>query len=257
MTTDQGFDWAPTRLSVILPAYNEAATIGTVIEQVLALEIPEVEIELIVVESNSSDGTRGIVQGFAEHPRVILIEQERPQGKGNAVREGLRHVTGDIVLIQDGDLEYRIDEYPLVLRPLLDGEADFALGCRHAGGRAMRHFEDQRLRSRVMNAGHWVFTGLFNTVYRTRLKDPFTMYKVFRTKCIDGVPFVANRFDFDWELAAKLVRLGHVPVEVPITYESRSYQEGKKVRFFRDPLTWIVALIRFRFTPLTPRSPRR
>jgi glycosyltransferase involved in cell wall biosynthesis len=256
LTIDQGFDWAPTRLSVILPAYNEAATIGTVVEQVLALEIPEVEIELIVVESNSSDGTREIVRAFAEHPRVNLIEQERPQGKGYAVREGLRHVTGDIVLIQDGDLEYRIDEYPLVLRPLLDGEADFALGCRHAGGQAMRHFEDQRMRSRVMNAGHWIFTGLFNTVYRTRLKDPFTMYKVFRTKCIDGVPFVANRFDFDWELAAKLVRLGHVPVEVPITYASRSYQEGKKVRFFRDPLTWIVALIRFRFTPLTPRRPR-
>src|SRR5213593_1438672 len=118
MTVDQGFHWAPTRLSVVLPAYNEAATIGTVIERVLALEIPEVEIELVIVESNSSDGTKEIVRGVAAHPRVTVIEQERPQGKGNAVREGLQHVTGDIVLIQDGDLEYRIDEYPLVLEPL-------------------------------------------------------------------------------------------------------------------------------------------
>ena len=250
MLGDQGFRWAPTRLSVILPAYNEAATIGSVIEQVLDLEIPDVEIELVIVESSSTDGTKGIVSAVAEHPRVTVIFQERPQGKGNAVREGLQHVTGDIVLIQDGDLEYRIDEYPLVLEPLLAGEADFALGCRHAGGQAMRQFEHQRLRSRVMNAAHWAFTGMFNTVYRTRLKDPFTMYKVFRTKCIDGVPLVCDRFDFDWELAAKLIRLGHIPVEVPITYTSRSYEEGKKVRFFRDPLTWLVALIRFRISPL-------
>ncbi|MGH2690643.1 MAG: glycosyltransferase family 2 protein [Actinomycetota bacterium] len=257
MAEPDGFRWAPTRLSVVLPAYNEAATIGTVLEQVLSLEIPDVAIEVVIVESNSTDGTREIVAAYEGHPGVTVVYQDTPRGKGNAVRAGLALATGDIVLIQDGDLEYRIDEYPLVLEPLLAGEADFALGCRHADDQAMRQFADQRLTSRVMNAAHWGFTGLFNAVYGTRLKDPFTMYKVFRRKCIDDVAFVCNRFDFDWELAAKLIRLGHIPVEVPITYTSRSYREGKKVRFFRDPLTWLVALVRFRFSSLGPRDPRR
>jgi hypothetical protein len=101
-----------------------------------------------------------------------------------------------------------------------------------------------------MNGAHWAFTTMFNVVYRTKLRDPFTMYKVFRTSCIIGVPFTSNRFDFDWELVAKLVRLGNIPLEVPITYVSRDFDSGKKVRFFRDPLTWIVALAKFRFTKL-------
>jgi glycosyltransferase involved in cell wall biosynthesis len=253
---DEGFRWAPVRLSVVLPAYNEASTIGSVIEQVLSLEIPDVDVELVIVESNSTDGTREIVAALEDHPRVTVVYQDRPLGKGNAVRAGLEQVTGDIVLIQDGDLEYRIDEYPLVLEPLLNGEAEFVLGSRHAGNAAMRQFENQRLRGRLMNMAHWAFTGMFNAVYRTKLKDPFTMYKVFRSKCIDGVPLVSDRFDFDWELAAKLIRLGHVPVEVPISYKSRGFDEGKKVRFFRDPLTWIVALVRFRFSPLGDPGPR-
>lgn len=246
-----------TSLSVVLPVYNEASTIGTVLERILGQEIPGISVEVVVVESNSTDGTREIVAGYEGHPRILVVYQDRPAGKGNAVREGLRHITGDLVLIQDGDLEYRIDEYPLVLAPLLRGESDFVLGCRHAPGRAMRDFTDARLVSRVMNAAHWVFTTLFNVVYGTRLRDPFTMYKVFRTKCIEGVRLVSDRFDFDWELAAKLVRLGYTPVEVPITYTSRGYGGGKKVRFVRDPLTWLVAVVRFRFEPLTPRAPRR
>jgi glycosyltransferase involved in cell wall biosynthesis len=257
MGDQPGFRWAPTRLSVVLPAYNEAATVGTVLEQVLSLEIPDVALEVVVVESNSTDGTREIVAAYEGHPGVTVVYQDAPRGKGNAVRAGLARVTGDIVLIQDADLEYRVDEYPLVLEPLLSGEADFALGCRHANDQAMRRFADQRLRSRIMNAAHWAFTAMFNAVYGTKLKDPFTMYKVFRRKCIDDVSLVCDRFDFDWELAAKLIRLGHIPVEVPVTYTSRSYSEGKKVRFFRDPLTWLVALVRFRLSSLRPKDSRR
>jgi hypothetical protein len=104
--------------------------------------------------------------------------------------------------------------------------------------------------ARIVNMAHWVFTWLFNVTYRTRLRDPFTMYKVFRRECIEGVEFVADRFDFDWELAGKLVRLGYRPVEIPIEYEARSFEGGKKVRFFRDPPTWIAACLRFRFCPL-------
>ena len=202
------------------------------------------------MESNSTDGSREIVRRYAERPGVKLILQDAPRGKGAAVREGFEHATGDIVLIQDGDLEYRVEEYPVVLAPLLAGDVNFVLGCRHARGKPMRVFPEARLKSRVMNAAHWVFTGMFNLVYRTHLRDPFTMYKVFRRSCIDGVHFEANRFDFDWELVAKLVRLGNIPVEVPITYEARGFDGGKKVRFFRDPLTWMVALVKYRFSTL-------
>jgi glycosyltransferase involved in cell wall biosynthesis len=239
-----------TTISVVLPVYNEAATVAAILDQVTALDLPGIDIELIVVESNSTDGSREIVQRYAGRPGVKVILQDAPRGKGAAVREGFEHATGDIVLIQDGDLEYRVEEYPIVLAPLLAGDADFVLGCRWAPGKAMRVFPEARTKSLVMNTAHVVFTAMFNVVYRTRLRDPFTMYKVFRRSCIDGVAFQSNRFDFDWELVAKLVRLGHIPVEVSITYEARGFDHGKKVRFFRDPLTWMVALARFRFSPL-------
>jgi glycosyltransferase involved in cell wall biosynthesis len=246
-----------TTISVVLPVYNEAATVAAILDQVTALDLPGIDVELIVVESNSTDGSRDIVRRYAGRPGVKLILQDAPRGKGAAVREGFEHATGDIVLIQDGDLEYRVDEYPIVLAPLLAGEADFVLGCRWAPGKAMRVFPQARVKSLVMNGAHLVFTAMFNAVYRTHLRDPFTMYKVFRRSCIDGVAFQSNRFDFDWELVAKLVRLGHIPVEVSITYEARGFDHGKKVRFFRDPLTWMVALVRFRFSPLhTARKAR-
>jgi glycosyltransferase involved in cell wall biosynthesis len=237
---------AAVRLSVVLPVYNEAGTVAVIIDKVLELKLPDVDIELIIVESNSTDGSREVVARYANHPRVRLIYEDHPSGKGHAVRVGFGAVTGDIVLIQDADLEYRV-----VLGPLLDGTAEFVLGCRHAPGQPMRHFEGAQRTSRVMNAAHWGFTAMFNTVYGTKLRDPFTMYKVFRTTCIVGMPFESNRFDFDWELVAKLVRRGYRPLEIPITYESRSFESGKKVRFFRDPLTWMVALVKFRFSDLT------
>ena len=239
-----------TTISVVLPVYNEAATVAAILDKVTALDLPDIDVELIIVESNSTDGSRDIVRRYAGRPGVKLILQDAPRGKGAAVREGFEHTTGDIVLIQDGDLEYRVDEYPIVLAPLLAGDADFVLGCRWAAGKAMRVFPEARVKSLVMNGAHVVFTAMFNAVYRTHLRDPFTMYKVFRRSCIDGVAFQSNRFDFDWELVAQLVRLGHIPVEVSVTYEARGFENGKKVRFFRDPLTWMVALARFRFSPL-------
>jgi hypothetical protein len=101
-----------------------------------------------------------------------------------------------------------------------------------------------------MNFGHLFFTGLFNVVYGTRLRDPFTMYKVFRRECLSGLTFESNRFDFDWELVGKLVRSGYVPLEIPVNYSSRSFSEGKKVSFWRDPLTWFRACLKYRFQPL-------
>jgi glycosyltransferase involved in cell wall biosynthesis len=229
---------------------NEAETVAMAIERTLAVEIESVEIELVVVESNSTDGTRDVVSRYVADPRVRLVFQDAPRGKGAAVREGFKHVTGEIVLIQDADLEYSVEDYPQLIEPILRGDAAFTLGCRHVPGHPLRVMEGMRRTAAVVNAAHWAFTWLFNITYGTKLRDPFTMYKVFRTECIEGVEFIANRFDFDWELAGKLVRLGYAPVEIPVSYNARGFDGGKKVRFFRDPPTWIAACIRFRFCSL-------
>lgn len=244
-------------LSLVVPIYNEAGTARTLLDQLVALEIPGVDVELIVVESNSSDGTRDIVVEYEPHPRVRVILQDRPLGKGNAVREGLAFVTGDIVGIQDGDLEYDLDDYPRLLAPLLDGTADVVLGSRHVSGQPIRQLGTRRQLSRVVNAAHWGFTLLFDLVYGVRLRDPFTMYKLFRVECIEGLPLVSDRFDFDWELLAKLIRRGYDPLEVTVRYTSRSFEGGKKVRFFRDPPTWIRACARYRVSRIPVAVPRR
>jgi glycosyltransferase involved in cell wall biosynthesis len=233
-----------------MAVYNEAETAGTAIERVLAVDIPDVEIELVVVESNSTDGTREIVTAHAEDPRVRLVLQDGPRGKGAAVREGFQHATGDIILIQDADLEYSVDDYPKLIEPIVSGEVDFTLGCRHVPGRPVRVMDESRFVALVVNSAHWVFAWMFNVTYGTKLRDPFTMYKVFRRECIEGVEFVADRFDFDFELAGKLVRLGYEPIEIPVEYNARSFDGGKKVRFFRDPPTWVAACLRFRFSSL-------
>jgi glycosyltransferase involved in cell wall biosynthesis len=236
-----------------MAVYNEAHTVGDVIDQVLKVDLDGRLLELLVVESNSTDGTREIVQAYECHPNVRVIYQDQPLGKGFAVRAGLAAASGDVVLIQDGDLEYTVDDYPALLEPIERGDTSFVLGSRHVRGKPMRHFAESRITSAVLNAAHWLFTGMFDLTYGVRLRDPFTMYKVFRRECIDGLSFSSNRFDFDWELVAKLIRRGHVPIEVPVTYDSRDFESGKKVRLFRDPLTWIAACVKFRVLPVEPQ----
>lgn len=233
-----------------MAVYNEAETVATAIDRVLAVDLPETDIELIVVESNSTDGTRDVVSQYAADPRVRLVLQDAPRGKGAAVREGFTYVTGSIILLQDADLEYSVDDYAQLIEPIVRGDVDFTLGSRHVQGQPVRVMEEMRNVARVVNIAHWVFTWLFNVTYGIRLRDPFTMYKVFRSECIEGVEFVSDRFDFDWELAGKLVRLGYRPLEIPVEYNARSFHSGKKVRFFRDPPTWVAACVRFRLCSL-------
>lgn len=236
------------KLSVVMPAYNEAQTITGGIERVLSKTIDGVDIELILVESNSTDGTRELVRSFEGRDRVKVILQDQALGKGNAVRAGFEAVTGDYVLIQDADDEYDIEDYDALLEPLLSGEAAFVLGARHGGASwKMRRFTGQPVLSRIMNLGHWFFAMLINVTYQVWLKDPFTMYKVFRADCLNGLAFECDRFDFDCELVIKLLRKGYVPIEIPVNYRSRSFAQGKKVNVLRDPLTWLWAILKFRF----------
>lgn len=243
-------------VSIIMPVFNERPTVSTVLDSLLQKELPGVDKEIIVVESNSSDGTREEVLRYQDQPGVRIILESKPRGKGHAVRAGLSQATGEFVLIQDADLEYDINDYDALLEPLLKYRSAFILGIRHGDGWKLRKFTDNPWQAVMLNLGHIFFTTLINVLYGQRMKDPFTMFKVFRRDCIGDLGFECNGFDFDHELVIKMVRKGYRPLEIPVNYQSRSFKEGKKVRFFRDPLRWLWIDFKFRVVPIR-RGERR
>jgi glycosyltransferase involved in cell wall biosynthesis len=236
-----------------MPVYNEASSFPTAFNRLLAKKLEGLEVEIVVVESNSSDGTRDEVMKYRGRAGVKIILEAAPRGKGHAVRAGLKLITGDVVIIQDADLEYDLEDYEALLEPILQNRAAFVLGARHGGSTwKMRQFEDQPLIAAVLNQAHWFFTTLINLCFGARLKDPFTMYKVFRSDCLYGIRFECDRFDFDWELVIRFLQKGYHPVEIPVNYRSRSFTEGKKVSIVRDPLTWLRVLLRLRLSKFDP-----
>jgi hypothetical protein len=241
--------------SILVPVFNEKDTFPQLMRTLLAKRLDHLglEREIILIESNSTDGTRDLVAGFADTPGVKIIYQDRPRGKGNAVRAGLGVASGDILLIQDADLEYDVNDYDAVLEPLLAGRAAFVLGSRHGGRFRMRKFPDQRLLGETLNVAHVLLAGLINVLYGQNMKDPFTMFKVFRRDCLYGLQFECNGFDFDHELVIKLVLKGYKPQEIPVNYCARSFSQGKKIRFFRDPPGLIAADLKYRLQRLRPR----
>ncbi len=241
----------PVSVSVVIPVYNEIPTVRAALDALVAKRIAGYELQLIIVESNSTDGSRDVVLSYHGRPGVSVILEEAARGKGHAVRAGLAAATGDIIMIQDADLEYDLADYEKLLAPIASGEQAFVLGTRHSRkGWAIRKFTDQKIRAAVLNLAHWTFTLMINASLGIWLTDPFTMYKVFRRDCLRGLRLECNRFDFDWELLIKLVRKGYRPVEIPVSYRSRSFSEGKKVSMFRDPVSWMYALAKYRFQPL-------
>lgn len=244
-------------LSFIIPVYNEKNTVRFLLDAVYGKDLSGLGLrkELIIIESNSSDGTREEVARFAaEHPEVRAIYEDKPRGKGHAVRNGFREATGDFITIQDGDLEYDINDYDKLLYPLVHDQEAFVLGSRHTGDWHMRKFgSGEKLRAFVMNLGQIFFTGLINRGCHTKLKDPFTMFKLFRRECLYGLEFDGNRFEIDWEIIIKLIRKGYIPREIPINYVSRGVKEGKKVRMIQDPILWIKSFIRYRYLYRMPQ----
>lgn len=236
-------------LSIIMPVYNEAPTIKQLLDRVLAVKIPNVQKEIIIIESNSTDGTREILQCYKNKKGIKIIYQEKPLGKGNALKLGFAHATGDIILIQDADLEYKPEEYSKLLEPILSGKTAFVLGSRPLGKESwnIRTYKGYFFYARLLNLGGLFYTTLFNFLYFVWLTDPATMFKVFKRESIKDIQFKSNYFDLDWELVAKLIKKGYIPLEIPISYTSRSTQEGKKIKFFRDG--WLVfwAIVKYRF----------
>lgn len=237
------------KLSIVLPVYNEKNTFEILLNRLIDKRLEGFEKEIIIVESGSTDGTKELVEKYRGKAGIKIILQDRPRGKGNAVREGFSAVTGDIIIIQDADLEYDINDYDKLLEPIVAGRADFVLGSRHLEHKTwqIRKFTNNLLTALAMNIGHQFFRILFNLFYGVRLIDPFTMFKVFKSDIIKGIDFECDRFDFDFELVSKLIRRGHKPIEIPVSYMSRHFSDGKKVSFIKDPPTWLVALIKYRF----------
>jgi len=241
------------KLSVIIPVYNEKNTIKILLDSVLNVDLSELnfEKEIIIIEGNSTDGTREIIKTYEQNPNIKIIYEDKPRGKGTAVRQGFKCVTGEIILIQDGDLEYKPAEYLLLIKPFINNNVMVVYGSRHMNNnknRQIRDFSDDRIYAFLLNMGSIIYTALFNILYKTKLTDPATMFKVFRTKLIKDMKFKTSRFDFDIELTAKLIKSGHKIIEVPISYKSRSVKDGKKIKFFRDGFKVFLAIVRFRFS---------
>jgi hypothetical protein len=236
------------KLSIVLPVFNEVRFAAQVIDAVLAkqLRIPR---EVIIVESNSTDGTRDIVRGYEGRPGVRVIYEDKPRGKGHAVRTGLQHVTGTIVLIQDSDFEYDIEDYDALIEPILQRKAMFVLGSRSLGldDWKVRKYDTTPIKGLALNFAQVMFAKTYNVLYQQRVTDVNTMFKVFRSECLDGLDLHGNGFELDIELACKLARNGNSPMEVPVNYSARGFEDGKKIRFWRDAIPSYFALFRYRF----------
>lgn len=241
------------KLSLIIPVFNERATAAQLLDEVLAFSMPGVEKELVIIESGSTDGTTQIIKGYEGRPGVRVVFEDRPRGKGAAVRTGLALVTGDVVLIQDADLEYKVSDYPKLLQPFIEEGADIVFGSRALDPKQRwqyRRFKGfvEGVYGRVVNWGGLVYTILFNLLYGTRLSDGSTMFKLYRRKVLEGMTLRSDGFDYDWEMQAKAAKRGYKFVERVVQYKARSRAEGKKIRFWRDG--WLVfrAIVRYRFS---------
>ncbi|MEA3345058.1 MAG: glycosyltransferase family 2 protein [Chloroflexota bacterium] len=225
------------KLSVIIPVYNEQATIREVIELVSAVELEGVEREIIVMDDGSVDGTGDILRDFADRG-VIVHTFASNVGKGTALRKGIEIATGDVILIQDADLEYDPQDYPALLEPILKGGANVVYGSRFKG-----RMEGMRTANWI---GNKVFAFLANLLYGAGITDEATAYKVFKAEVIKGLHIRAHRFEFCPEVTAKLAKRGYRIHEVPIHYKGRSSEEGKKIGW-RDGLIAIWTLLKYRF----------
>ena len=223
-------------LSVVMPVYNERTTIEEIIGRVLAVPI---RIELIVVDDGSKDGTRDILKTLQAQHGFRLIFQEQNGGKGAALRRGFQEVTGDLVAIQDADLEYSPEEFPDLIQLICDGRADVVYGSRFLG----RH----RVFLFTHYAGNRLLTLITNVLYNTMLTDMETCYKVMRTEVLRSFELKSNGFGIEPELTAKIFKRGYRVYEVPITYDGRGYDEGKKITW-RDGVVALWVLLKYRFS---------
>jgi glycosyltransferase involved in cell wall biosynthesis len=225
----------PMKLSIVMPVYNEKDTLREIVARVLRVDTG-LETELIAVDDFSTDGTRDILKEFAD-PRVKVFFHEKNKGKGAALRTGFAQATGDIVLIQDADLEYDPREYPQLLAPILDGRADVVYGSRFSSG-------PHRVLFFWHSVGNRLMTAVCNMLSNLNLTDMETCYKVFKRSVLSRITLESDRFGFEPEVTIKVARLKARIYEVPISYAGRDYTEGKKIGW-KDGVAAIWHMLRF------------
>ncbi|OQY48056.1 MAG: glycosyl transferase [Anaerolineaceae bacterium 4572_78] len=240
------------KLSVIIPVYNEITTLSEILHrvQIVSIRVPagynenakimEIEKEIIVVDDGSTDGSREIIEEVSKNGGIIPFYHEHNQGKGAAVRTGFSKASGDFFVIQDADLEYDPREYAILLQPLLENKTHVVYGSRFRGGPTKTMFFTHMI-------GNKFLTLVTNILYDTIISDMETCYKCFRADIIRNIPLHARGFEFEPEITAKILKRGYRIYEVPISYNGREFNEGKKIRPFKDGLTALWTLIKYRF----------
>ena len=233
-----------TKLSIIIPAYNEEKTILKVISRVKNVNLGNIAKEIIVVDDFSRDGTRKLLESLQSRSLKALkvFFHEKNKGKGAAIRTALKHATGDIMLIQDADLEYDPKEYRKLLKPIVKGNAKVVYGSRLASIR-----RNLKKMYKLHYFGNLFLTGITSTLYGAKITDMETGYKVFRKEVIQDMYLKAKRFDFEPEITAKILKKGYKIVEVPIDFMGRKFSEGKKITW-KDGVKALLCLIKYRFT---------
>ncbi len=240
------------KLSVIMPVYNEIETIAEILRRVRAVQLTvpvgfglengmvvEFEREIVVADDGSTDGTREYLRTLEDDPDVVIIFHERNQGKGAAVRTGLEHASGDVMLIQDADLEYDPREYPALLQPIAEGRSQVVYGSRFRGGPTKAMFFWHMI-------GNHFLTLVTNVLYNTILSDMETCYKVFTREVAEQLDLKSPGWGFDPEITAQILKRGYRIYEVPISYTGREFEEGKKISW-RDAFTVLWTLLKYRF----------
>lgn len=224
------------KITVVIPIYNEINTIDEILKRVQAQDIVN---EIVLVDDGSTDGTRDYLKIMEDREGLLVVLHENNRGKGAAVRTGFEHATGDVILIQDADLEYDPRDYPALLKPIEEGLSDVVYGSRFLGGPRKTAMFWHMVANKLL-------TLMTNILYDTILSDMETGYKVFRREVINNMPLKARRFEFEPEFTAKILKRGYRIYEVPITFNPRDYDEGKKIGL-KDAFEAVWALLKYRF----------
>ncbi len=234
------------KVSIVIPCYNEEATIETIVEAVWSSSVEDKEI--LIVDDASTDGTSALLEGLGHKFDLQVYRHDQNRGKGAALRTGFAAATGDVVIIQDADLEYDPQEYPILLKPILEGKADVVYGSRFAGGQAHRVVYYWHM------VGNRFLTWLSNMMTNINLTDMETCFKVFRREVLEGIEIQENRFGFEPEITAKVAKGDWRIYEVGISYYGRTYAEGKKIGW-KDGFRAIWAILKYNL--FAPQSTRR
>ncbi len=224
------------KLSIIIPVYNEVHTIHEILKRVVDEKLPSWEKEIIVVDDGSTDGTRKVLKGWEKN--VDVVYKEKNEGKGSAMKIGFKRATGDVILIQDADLEYNPKDYSILLAPFENKKVSVVYGSRFLFAHLSKMF--------VYVLGNKFITFVTNVLYHANLTDEATGYKVYRKKVLFGMTFVSKRFDIEPEITSKILKKGYQIYEVPISYFGRKFSEGKKLTW-KDGVVALWTLIKYRF----------